>query len=412
MTSLREADGPRPRRSIFPVVAVIVAFTLGGCAGAHARPRSTPEGFVSVDRAILAALRHYDVQGATVAIAYRGTPVHVRGYGQARPDGRPVTPATRMRLASLTKPITAVIVHRLVEAGRLDLDARIAPLLGLVPPDPTAYDARWDRITVRQLLEHAGGFDRAASFDPMFANDTYAKMFRRPVRPDDLDFIVSVMLQRPLDFDPGSDQVYSNFGYSLLGAVIEKVTGVTYEANVDALLSPRGATSFALGHELPADRPVDEAWYFPDPNDEPRPNLFSAAHELVSPADGGFYFRPMAAHGGLIATAADYLRFLTLVDGYPDPPDVLSPEERARMLARPDVPTARDAEDFYADGWDVIPTSDGPIHSHTGAKPGTTTVAVVRPDGYAYVVLSNGRPLEGDFVEALDLAVLENLPRR
>jgi N-acyl-D-amino-acid deacylase len=390
--------------------ALTCALILVGC-GARA-PRGGPSApFADLNQRVQRVLDDYGVRGASVAITYQGRLVHERGFGHPRgDDGVATTPQTRFRIASLTKPMTSVAVHLLHQRGQLDLDARVVPLLLLEPPDPALYDPRWDTITVRHLLVHAGGFDREESFDPMFANATYAKMFERQPEPDSLDAIIAVMLQRPLDFDPGTDQAYSNFGYSLLGRVIERVSGSTYEAFIrDELLAPMGVTGIALGHELPERRPADEAFYFPDPTEELLPNLLSADRELVSPADGGFFLEPMAAHGGFIASATDYARFLVHVDGLPQPPDRLRQDELSAMLSRPLLPSAASSDEYYADGWNVIPMGDDAIWSHTGAKPGTTSLAVRLPSGVCYVALANGRPLDGDFVVDLDLAILDGL---
>lgn len=385
---------------------------LGGCGGRAPVP-AVRDPFADLDRSVERVLDDYRVRGASVAITYRGRLVHRRGYGHPRDDDSVATGTdTRFRIASLTKPITSVAIHWLHQGGALDLDARIVPLLDLRSPDPQRYDPRWDAITVRHLLTHAGGFDRDRSFDPMFANATYAKMFERAPEPDSLDAIVAVMLQRPLDFDPGTAQAYSNFGYALLGRVIERVSGMRYDEFVrERLLGPIGITRIELARELRDDRPDDEAFYFPDPEDERLPNLFSAEHELVLPSDGGFFLAPMAAHGGFIASASDYARFLVHVDGLPEPPDLLDAYELEAMLSPPQVASTDERPGFYADGWDVIPTERGTIWSHTGAKPGTTSLAVRLPNGVGYVALANGRPFEGDFSSDLDAAILEALER-
>lgn len=362
-----------------------------------------------LDAYVAPLLVHWGVPGATVAITYEGRLVIARGYGSPRLDPTERTPpSTRFRIASLTKPITSVAIHMLHARGALDLDARVVDLLDLETTHGVPSDARWRAITVRHLLEHSAGFDRMASFDPMFANARYAKMAGRPPRPDTLDDILRAMLAEPLDFAPGTDQAYSNFGYALLGLVIERVTGTTYDSFVrDAVLGPMGVRGAYVGAELPEHRPPDEAFYFPDRTDVFRPSLFDPAHGLVSPADGGFFMRPMAAHGGLVMSAVEYARFLVHVDGQPSPDDVLSSSSRDAMLAPPRVPDPIDDGGYYAHGWDVVPTAEGLIVSHTGAKPGTTTLAVCLPRRICYVALTNGRPLEGDFVEALDLAILD-----
>lgn len=364
-----------------------------------------------MDARVEAVMARYGIRGASVAVMRHGRLVLAHGYGHPRNDETERTsPSTRFRLASLTKPITSVAIHRLHQEGRLSLDARVVSLLGLVPLDASRFDPRWNEITVRHLLCHAGGFDRMASFDPMFANARFAKEAGRRIEPDTLDAIDAQMLTRPLDFDPGTDQAYSNYGYTLLGRVIEHVTGTSYERYVrETLLAPMGIRGIELGHELPADRPADESFYFPDADDPPRPNLFSAERELVPASDGGFFMAPMAAHGGLIGSAVEYARFLTYVDGLPDPPDILEPQELEAMLARPDVPAEVEAEesDYYADGFDVEFVDGERIWSHTGMKPGTTSLAVRYRQGWAYVALANGRPLRGELVADLDRAIRE-----
>ncbi len=370
-------------------------------------PVVTQETFTEFDAHFDRLLTRYEVPGCAVAVTFEGRLVYEQGYGRATADpAAPRLPVrTRFRIASLTKPITAVGVHRLVELGRLDLDARVLPLLGIASAETTpGFDARWQDITVRHLLEHSAGWDREISFDPMFGNFWIAKtMGREP--PLDLDALIEFMLGVPLDFAPGERYAYSNFGYALLGRVIETVTGVPYDRWIrEQVLAPMGITGIELGRSRPQDRPPDETAYFPDDDDPWMPNLFSREHELVSPADGGFAIEPMAAHGGLIASAADYARFLVHVDGAPEPPDLLSADSMRALLDRPTLRTPHeDPSFFYAHGFWVEELGRGRrIWHHTGAKPGTSTFAVRDHLGFSYVALCNGRPLDGDFHDDLD----------
>src|SRR5262249_15312197 len=131
-------------------------------------------------------------------------------------------------LASVSKAITAVTVLKLVERGRLTLDDRVLSILdGLRPPEREQIDPRWRLITVRQCLNHSGGWDRQESGDP---NGFGMRVARRlnvepPVTARQLS---RYMLGQPLDFDPGTRAVYSNFGFVLLGEIIERVTGMEY----------------------------------------------------------------------------------------------------------------------------------------------------------------------------------------
>jgi hypothetical protein len=162
------------------------------------------------------------IPGASLALARNGALVLAIGYGWADREARvPVTPNTLFALASVSKSLTAVTILKLVDAGRLSLDARVFELLSDIEPLPgDRVDPRVKQITVRQLLYHSGGWDRTKSGDPNGFSDRVAERMRvpMPVSPRQL---TRFMLGRPLDFDPGAESHYSNFGYILLGLIIE-----------------------------------------------------------------------------------------------------------------------------------------------------------------------------------------------
>ena len=108
-------------------------------------------------------------------------------------------------------------------------------------------DPRWKQITIRQLLLHTAGFDKDASFDPMFRSYGIAKATDTPP-PAEAETIIRFMLGRRLDFEPGTKHVYSNFGYCLLGRVIEQLTGKHYAEAVQRPGAPAG------GHHADDDR--------------------------------------------------------------------------------------------------------------------------------------------------------------
>ena len=116
---------------------------------AHTQTAAVP-GMESYDRIIARIMHDFDIPGAAVAVVRHGRLVYARGFGMAdREAGTPVQPDSLFRIASVSKPITAVAVLKLVEDGLLDLDARVFPDLL----------TRMNRITVRDLLRHGGGFD-------------------------------------------------------------------------------------------------------------------------------------------------------------------------------------------------------------------------------------------------------------
>ena len=132
--------------------------------------------------------------------------------------------------------------------GRLDLDARVFPdLLADIGPRRVA-DSRMNRITVRDLLRHSGGFDWDRSGDPQFMQGDIARTLGKPTPLDCAD-IIAYMKGRQLDFAPGERSVYSNHGYCVLGRVIERASGMSYEAYVrNRVLNPAGAVHARVAH--------------------------------------------------------------------------------------------------------------------------------------------------------------------
>jgi len=282
--------------------------------------------------------------------------------------------------------VTAAAVLRLVEQGRLSLDAPAFALLPHLTPLPNAtVDPRLATITVRHLLEHAGGWDRALSFDPMFRSTEVATATNTPV-PASADAVVRYMRGQPLDFTPGTRYAYSNFGYAVLGRIIERVTGSSYKRFVqDAVLTPAGVSRMRLGRSLYADRASDEVRYY----DRGTLNSVFPGGGAVSAPYGGFNLEAMDAHGGWVASTIDLLRFATAVDRLPTRPDVLSAATIDLMTARPPSPLWDGSAFHYGLGWLVRPAEGN--WWHDGSLPGTASILVRTGTGLAWVALFNAR---------------------
>lgn len=287
---------------------------------------------------------------ATLAVGREGKVVFSQGYGFADPAGkRPLPADAPMRIASVGKPITAAAVRKLVREKKLALDTPAFEFLGI---DLKKADPRLAKITVAQLLDHRGGWDRETSFDPMFRSREIAAALGKP-SPAAADDVVRYMAARPLQFDPGTATKYSNFGYCVLGRVIEKASGKRYIEYVrQEILAPLGIQSVELGRSRPAERNAAEPWYS-DPNRGP--SVFD--NQTVSLPDGGFCLEAMDAHGGLIASTADLCRFFMAY----------------RMDGEPRAPHDRIQGTFF------------------GSLPGTFSIVVQRPDGLVLAAILNRR---------------------
>jgi N-acyl-D-amino-acid deacylase len=209
----------------------------------HAQTGTPVPSLTPYDAFVLGLLDKYNIPGASLAITQNGRLIFARGYGFADAQRtQPVQPDSLFRLASLSKAITAVAVIKLVEQGKIHLDAPAFALLpDLHPPAGLTQDPRLAIITVQNLLNHSGGWDRdrVGGYDPMFISPRVVSALGVQA-PASTENIIRYMLGQPLDFTPGTKSVYSNFGYAVLGRIIERVTGTNYEQWVRAnVLAPR-----------------------------------------------------------------------------------------------------------------------------------------------------------------------------
>jgi len=355
------------------------------------------------DRVITQLMSKWGVPGGSLAVSKDGRLVLAKAYGIAdRERNLPVQPESLFRIASVSKTITAVAVLKLVEEGKLDLEAKAFKLLdNLKPVSGKTVDPRIYNITIRQLLQHSGGWNPDQSFDPMF-RPTKAALEVGATQPATSETIIRYMLGQPLDFDPGSQYAYSNFGYCVLGRIIEKVTGQSYYDYVmENILRPAGATSMRLGRSLENERYDGEVHYYDYEGALMALSVFPDSLVVPWPY-GGFDIEAMDAHGGWVATATDLLRFVTALDGG----KLIKSDTLTTMVSRPTAPLWQDSSYYYGMGWSVRPSGNTAMWGHTGSLPGTYSIVVRTFNGFAWAALFNTRPKDVDaFSKELDNAL-------
>ena len=337
------------------------------------------------------------VPGGALAVVKDRKLVYTKGYGWADRDKKlAVQPDTLFRIASVSKPFTAVAVFKLIEQGKFSLDAKAVELAGIEPllANGTKGDARLERITVLQLLQHTGGWDRDTSGDPMFKAVPIATLVGE-APPAGPRAVIRYVLGRPLDFDPGTRYAYSNFGYCLLGRIIEKISGQSYESFVrENVLKTAGITRMKIGSTR--EQAVGESRYYTVDTKEAS-NVFPDGPRKVPWPYGGFHLEAMDAHGAWIASAVDLARLAAAMDDSEHSP-LLKPNSWKEMFNPPPAPVSRREDGelnsvFYGCGWQVRPkTKTGRINFwHLGSLPGTASLLVRRGDGISYAVLFNQR---------------------
>ncbi len=351
-----------------------------------------------LDETMLRFMTEHNVPGAGLAVTRNGRLAYARGFGWADLQTlKAVTPEALFRVASVSKPITAVAIMRLVQEGKLRLSDAVFDLLAVAPhlePD-TAADPRLADITVQHLLNHTGGWDRGESGDPMFFSVKIAEALG-VAAPAEPEHILRWMSGRPLDFEPGQKYAYSNYGYCLLGRIIEQVTGRGYEEYVQTeILAPLGITTMRIGKTQVSGRNAQEVIYYPVT--KLAPSVFQAMlHQKVPHPYGAWYLEAMDSHGGWIASVGDIARFATAFWDKDSCP-LLTRESIETMFARPPAPVGNDEEgnpkrSFYACGWTVdLPSEDGKPEQqhHNGMLMGTAAVMRRREDGLCWAALFN-----------------------
>jgi CubicO group peptidase (beta-lactamase class C family)/pimeloyl-ACP methyl ester carboxylesterase len=320
--------------------------------------------FAAIDRFVDSERQAMRVPGLAIGVVHGDRIMHLAGFGQADGNGRPVTQQTLFLTASLAKSFTALAVMQLVEAGRVDLDApiqRYLPWFRVADADASA------RITVRHLLNQTSGFPTLPANAGMVGGGMDDQAIERGVRS-----LAGTSLSQPV----GATYQYSNWNYWTLGALVQSVSGESYEAYLQQhVLEPLAmrrtytsqaaarAESLTTGHRF---------WFG-----------IPLAFDLT-------YSRSFVPSGGLISTSEDLAHYLIaqLNGGQYAGTSVLSAAgigEQHRGAVR-----TGDGDDSYGMGWVSGVVDDRPIIHHNGTLPtGYGDLRLLPEDGWGIVVLSN-----------------------
>ncbi|MBK8426534.1 MAG: serine hydrolase [Lewinellaceae bacterium] len=323
----------------------------------------------AVDNLVSAYMQSNNVPGLSFAISRNGKLVLAKTYGKADQEGNEkVAPRHRFRVASVSKPITAATIMSLIQQNKLNLSDKVfgpGALLGTTY-GTKPYSNNMKNITVEHLLTHTCGGWGNSSNDPMFQDKTWSMSTLITKTLDDI----------PLANAPGTNYDYSNFGYCLLGRIIEKKMGKPYEDYVQKnILNQCDVTRMEIGGNTLAERKSSEVKYYAPGNPY------------------GMNVTRMDAHGGWIATPIDLVRFLNRVDRFNTVPDFLSTASIDEMIQ------TTPQNNGYAKGWSVNASNN---YWHNGALPGTIGLMVRTNDGFCWSILINTRPDNDKFAGKLD----------
>lgn len=336
-----------------------------------------------IDGKVYNFMSTYKIPAVGLAVTKGEKTVYAAGYGLAEADaGNTVicTPEHLFRLASVSKTITATCILSLCQEGKLSLDDKVfapgGPLASLFPGNHVMWA---DDIRVRDLLTHRSGWTNycTGGTDPIFTGD--ARFYGKSVKQR-VDYLLKNI---NLAYTPGTYYSYYNMGFSILGLIIEQVTGKSYEAYMREVAARAGA---------------DDIWVSRTPRSGKR------ANECVFYSqDGGYpYDNNMeisAACGGLTASAVDLARILTAIDYGSVVPDILGREWLDAMYTNYTNPGGKAG---YGFGWWIEHyTMTNWAAYHTGSLSGTKTLWVRGNNGVNGVILCNSSSPKDSFETAM-----------
>jgi len=360
---------PQPDRWSFLWLVILVC--LASLFPAQVQARQADPDFSSVDPYIEAQMKELHIPGLALAVVQGDQAAYVQGYGKAGPGKGPVTPQTSFMIGSTTKAFTALAIMQLVEAGKIELDT---PVQAYLPWFRVADEQASAQITVRHLLNQTSGFSNAAGLKEEVAHDLSDNAIETSVRR-----LAEVGLVR----SPGAAHEYSNVNFSILGLIVQTVSGQSYESYIqEHIFDP-----LEMGHSFTS-------------QDKATKNGMSSGYitwlGFRLPVNVPFN-RGNLPNGFLICSGEDMAHYLIalLNAGRYGNVSVLSPEGMAAMH-QPAVPSDTPGE-YYGMAWYVGEDDGVKAVFHTGENSNFQTFIIMLPDeklGVAVMMNVDGLPVK------------------
>ncbi len=360
--------------------------------------------YAAFENKLSKSMQGNSIPGASIAIVKHGQIVYLRGLGYADKEEKiPVDPALNyFRLASSSKTLTAIGIFKLISEGKLSLNQKVYPYLGLSPLEGEDLNPAVNQITIQHLLEMSAGWDKL--YDPMFGPwpESQVSLYHFPT-PMSCESVARYMMGRPLISKPGTNFAYQNIDYCLLGLVIAKATTgslennqIAYENYMQGLFKLAGVTGMYLGSTNPAKQGPYEVTYYSTRITEANPNDdgYIRANDFPYGEDG--ILKDNYANGGWVARAQDVANiFIALQAGK------FFPLSDVKLLWS--APPGKTANFNYFKGVQYLTWPYGMgmwrIQDHGkllamahGSFNGTNTLILRKPTGEIDVVLFNAKP--------------------
>ena len=388
------------KRLLLIVLLFLSCLLRGQDRGLNDRLTNDLSRLPAMDAVVDSFLQAWSLKGVSLSIMRNDSLLYARGYGRAD-GGKPMTPGTLLRMASVSKLITAAGIMKLQERGKLVLDTPVFGPFGILPEyDKYISDDNYYLITVEHLLRHQAGFTQQGG-DPMFSTPSMMREMGISKAPTQ-EQLTRHLLRRPLAYLPGTTQEYSNFGYLLLSMIIEKLTGSSYEKWMQQeILAPAGCEDFHIANNFYENRFPGETRYYM--HREAKPCASFDGRGQVERCYGGNDIHGLSGAGAWIGSTPELARFIASIDGQPALQDQLSDFSVYQM-------TQRLSDEIYSLGW-VDCTEEGEW-TRTGSFSGTSALVKVFPDGETWILITNTSTWKGSRFSRDTGALCKNLRMR
>lgn len=355
----------------------------------------------AMDRKFEAFMRKWQLKGASLSIMRNDSLLYCKGYGWAD-NNVPMEPGHILRVASVSKLITAAGIMLLQDRGLLNIRDRVFGEDGILSDSTyTAMisDKRCYDITVEHLLRHQGGFYR----DPLFSSNDVRAQLKLDHCPTEMDFF-NITLRHRLRFAPGTSQRYSNVGYLFLSKIIEKVSGMPYEDFIcGQVLEPAGIFDMHIAGNYYADKRPNEVRYYTHEGDGKFVREYNGNCRQVERCYGGNNIPLLSGAGAWTASTAELARFVASIDAMPGVPEIISQTAFEQMVEYRDSVT-------YSLGWNDTCPEKG--WSRTGTLAGTSALIRYFPDGECWIFVSNTSTWKGPGLARYTNALFEECRNR
>ena len=340
-----------------------------------------------LDKKINNYMRKWQLKGASLAITRNDSLVYAKGYGWADQELEiPMEPGHIMRVASVSKLITAVGIMVLQDQGKLTIKDKVFGPEGVLNDEHfnelTSCDRRYCNMTIEDIMRHRSGF----MSDQLFRSkevQTYLGLENPPTKED----FFTMVFRNKLKAAPGTYTSYSNFGYLVLSEIIERVSGMPYDTFIkEQVLKPAGCYDMHIGGIYYNDKRENEVRYYTQEGPGKYVPDFRNPQDTVESCYGKNNIPLLSGAGAWCSSTIELARLVASIDGDDQVMDIISGKSFRQMTQPTDDST-------FGLGWnDTHPTKGW---NRTGTLDGTSALIRRYPNGECWIFVTNTGTYKG-----------------